>query len=112
MNRRRYQRADFYRAPFAVFYELTQACDLACQHCRACAQPEAHPGELDAHESRELLGQLARFEPQPVVVLTGGDPLKRQDLESLVAFGTSLGPCSSPAPSSVHRATALWTTPW
>ena len=91
MNRRRYQRVDFDRAPFVVFYELTQACDLACQHCRASAQPEAHPGELDAQQSRELLGQLARFEPRPVVVLTGGDPLKRKDLESLVAFGTSLG---------------------
>lgn len=91
MTRSQYQRADFDRAPFVVFYEVTQACDLTCQHCRACAEPQAQPGELDAQQSRELLGQLARFEPQPVVVLTGGDPLKRKDLESLVAFGTSLG---------------------
>jgi len=91
MTDARYRRSDFARAPFVVFYELTQACDLTCQHCRASAQPEAHPGELDPHRSRELLEQLARFEPRPVVVLTGGDPLKRVDLESLVGHGTHLG---------------------
>ncbi len=91
LTRPPYRRADFDRAPFVVFYELTQACDLACQHCRASACPEAHPGELDAAQSRALLAEFARFEPKPVVVLTGGDPLKRGDLGSLVAFGKALG---------------------
>ncbi len=91
MNRLEYQRSDFDRAPFVVFYEITQACDLTCEHCRACAQPEAHPDELDPDQSRELLAEIARFDPRPVVVLTGGDPLKRSDLGSLVAFGTALG---------------------
>jgi len=42
----RYSRADFDKSPLIVFYELTRACDLVCQHCRACAQPAADPNEL------------------------------------------------------------------
>ena len=34
---------DFDRAPFVVIWETTQACDLACRHCRACADPERDP---------------------------------------------------------------------
>src|SRR5262249_27709254 len=33
-------------APFLVIWELTQACDLACVHCRACAVEKRHPLEL------------------------------------------------------------------
>ena len=33
-------------SPLLVFYEVTQACDLVCQHCRACAQSTADPAEL------------------------------------------------------------------
>jgi len=105
MAHRRYQRADLERAPFVVFYEVTQACALACTHCRACAQPLRHPEELDARQARELLAQLARFEPQPLVVLTGGDPLERSDLESLVAFGTTLGLEMALTPSATPRLT-------
>jgi MoaA/NifB/PqqE/SkfB family radical SAM enzyme len=30
-------------APFLAIWELTQACDLACVHCRACAIREPEP---------------------------------------------------------------------
>ncbi len=33
------QAIDFNERPFLVIWEITQACDLACVHCRACAQP-------------------------------------------------------------------------
>jgi hypothetical protein len=32
-------RIDFDERPFIVIWETTQACDLACVHCRARAQP-------------------------------------------------------------------------
>jgi MoaA/NifB/PqqE/SkfB family radical SAM enzyme len=37
---------NFDGAPFLVIWELTQACDLACLHCRACALPDRNPFEL------------------------------------------------------------------
>src|ERR1700686_3502281 len=37
---------DFSRNPLLVYWEMTQACGLACKHCRAEAMPKAHPLEL------------------------------------------------------------------
>src|SRR5690606_23711631 len=69
-------RRNFDLSPLIVFYEVTRACDLVCQHCRACAQPKAVPGELTTAESRRLIDQLTRFPEPPLLVITGGDPLK------------------------------------
>ncbi|HEY6559005.1 MAG TPA: radical SAM protein [Polyangiaceae bacterium] len=76
--------------PLLAIWETTQACDLACKHCRACAKPERHPEELDTREGKQLLDALARGRV-PLVVLTGGDPAKREDLVELVAHGHALG---------------------
>lgn len=80
----------FDRAPFMVFWEMTQACDLACKHCRACAVPSADPRELTTEEALLMLREV-RALGCPNLVLTGGDPAKRPDLVPLVAFATSLG---------------------
>jgi AdoMet-dependent heme synthase len=86
----KYTRQDVHHSPFVVFYELTQACDLVCKHCRACAQPARAPDELDSHQARRLLDQLASFPKPPMLVLTGGDPLKRPDVYDLVEYGVGL----------------------
>jgi radical SAM protein len=100
-----YQRADFSRAPFIVFYELTQACQLACRHCRASAQPNRHPDELPTETARALLASLASFDPKPLVVLTGGDPLEREDVFELVEHGRALGLEMAMTPSATPRVT-------
>jgi AdoMet-dependent heme synthase len=74
--------------PFLVIWETTQACDLACVHCRACAQPARSPLELNSEEARRLIDEVAELEA-PVFVLTGGDPLKRPDVFDLVEYATS-----------------------
>ncbi len=93
----------FGRAPFLVYWELTRACDLACQHCRAEAVPDRHPLELSTEEGRRLLHEATAFgRPLPHWVLTGGDPFKRPDLFELVeearacGFGVSLAPSATP----------------
>ena len=91
----------FDRAPLRVYWELTRACDLACRHCRAAAVERRHPDELTATESLRLLEQLAAFgDPKPHVVLTGGDPLKRPDLWTLIVAARELGLGVSVAPSA------------
>ncbi|MEX0819829.1 MAG: TIGR04053 family radical SAM/SPASM domain-containing protein [Pirellulaceae bacterium] len=79
-----YTRKDIEQSPVLVFYETTQACDLACTHCRACAQTRANPCELSTEESQQLIDQLAEFPKPPLLVLTGGDPLKRPDIYELI----------------------------
>lgn len=81
---------DFDRAPFVVIWETTQACDLACLHCRACAVPQRAPRELDTAEAKRLIDTIRRF-GSPLLVLTGGDPLKRPDAVEIVRYGVDAG---------------------
>ncbi|HEY0866921.1 MAG TPA: radical SAM protein, partial [Fimbriimonas sp.] len=83
---------DFALNPMLVYWETTRACPLACRHCRASAMPTAHPMELTHKEGIQLLDSIASFgSPVPHLVLTGGDPLRRQDLPELIAHALSLG---------------------
>ncbi len=81
---------DFERSPFLVIWETTQACDLACVHCRAEARPERDRRELSTVEAKALMRRVRSF-GRPLFVLTGGDPAKRPDLVELVAYGAELG---------------------
>lgn len=94
----------FEECPFLAFWELTRACDLVCKHCRACAIPTSHPLELKTHEGFALLSELHRM-GCPVVVLTGGDPAKRDDLVELVRFGARLGLRMALTPSATPLVT-------
>jgi len=81
---------DFDQAPFLVIWETTQACDLACQHCRAEAQPFRHPNELTTDEAKDMLRRVREF-GRIIFVFSGGDALKRPDIVELVRFGADLG---------------------
>ncbi|QDV45888.1 Antilisterial bacteriocin subtilosin biosynthesis protein AlbA [Stieleria neptunia] len=100
-----YGPVDFGIAPLMFYYEVTQACDLACQHCRASAQPAAAPGQLTPVQSRALLDQVATFPRPPVVVFTGGDPLKRPDLLDLIRHARDKGLQIALTPSATPLAT-------
>jgi MoaA/NifB/PqqE/SkfB family radical SAM enzyme len=78
---------DFERAPFIVIWEMTQACDLACLHCRASARPMRDQGELTTTEAMRLMDTVRDDFGHPLFVLTGGDPLKRDDTIRLVEYG-------------------------
>ncbi len=97
----------FDRAPQRVYWETTTACDLACRHCRAEAAAERDPDELTTEEGIRLMERLAAFgEPVPHVILTGGDPLKRPDLFTLIDRARALGLGVSVAPSGTPLLTA------
>lgn len=91
---------DFSRNPMIVYWEMTQACGLACRHCRADAVLQKHPRELTHAESCALLEQIAAFgEPLPHLILTGGDPLMRPDLYDLIDAAQALGIAVSITPA-------------
>jgi MoaA/NifB/PqqE/SkfB family radical SAM enzyme len=52
----------FQRTPFIAIWEVTQACDLACVHCRASAQPDRNPMELRTDEGKHLIDEIAALE--------------------------------------------------
>lgn len=93
----------FSRAPMLVYWETTLACGLACTHCRATAMPDPGPNELSTKEGLALLDQITGFgQPYPHIVFTGGDPLRRADLQTLMdganarGIGFSLAPAATP----------------
>lgn len=92
---------DFERAPLVLTWEITQACDLKCVHCRAEACPDRHPDELSTEEAKAVIERVAAFSPhRPILVFSGGDPLKRPDLVELVEHATGLGLHTAVTPAS------------
>ena len=92
--------------PFIAIWETTRACALACVHCRAEAMPRRDPDELTTDEGKALLERVAAFgDPPPLVVFTGGDPLRRPDIAELVAHGRDIGLVVSLTPSATGAAT-------
>ena len=81
---------NFVEAPFLAIWEITQSCDLACKHCRAAAQPIAHPDELTNAEGKALIDQIAEMHV-PIFVFTGGDPMKRKDVYELIGYAAGKG---------------------
>ena len=100
-----YTQADFGHSPFVMFYEVTRACDLACKHCRACAQPLPHAKQLSTEMSKTLISQIASFPKPPVLVFTGGDPMKRQDIFELVHHAVEAGIQAAMTPSATPLVT-------
>ena len=73
-----------------VAWETTRNCNLACIHCRASATTGPHHGELDTSEAFTLLDQIAEV-AKPIIILTGGEPLLREDIFEIAAYGTEKG---------------------
>jgi radical SAM protein len=92
--------------PFVLIWEVTQACELACDHCRANADPSRHPDELTTAEGKRLLEAATRFGENQLVVLSGGDPMKRDDLVDLVRYGTERGLRMTLTPSGTEALTS------
>ena len=90
----------FDNKPILVFWETTKACPLNCIHCRAEAIGNPLPGELSTLEGKALIDVVSSFgKPAPVIVFTGGDPLRRKDLFELLEYAKKKGVASAVAPA-------------
>jgi radical SAM protein len=100
----RFARVDFNRAPFLVIWETTQACGLACRHCRASARPFRDPEELTTAEGRRLVEDVARM-GTPLIVFSGGDPVSRPDLTELIRHAKRQDLRAATIPAATERLT-------
>ncbi|MDL1963019.1 MAG: heme b synthase [Deltaproteobacteria bacterium] len=73
-----------------IAWETTRNCNLSCVHCRASATKGPYTGELDTKTSLQLLDQIAEV-GQPIIILTGGEPLLRPDIFEIASYGTDKG---------------------
>lgn len=95
-------RYDAARAPRLVAWETTRACNLACVHCRAVAQPRPDPRQLSTEEAFRLVDDIATFQEPVILILTGGDPMKREDIFEVADRASRAGLRVVMSPSGTH----------
>ncbi len=76
--------------PRLIFWEVTKGCNLRCIHCRATATELASPTDLPTDKALDIIRQIAGY-ANPILVLSGGEPLYRSDIFQLARYGTELG---------------------
>ena len=73
-----------------IAWEITRSCNLSCLHCRAAAEQGPYEGELSTDECFRFIDDVASFS-KPVLILTGGEPLMREDIFEVASYGTHKG---------------------
>ena len=76
--------------PRLIFWEVTKGCNLRCIHCRATATELMSPRDLPTSKALDIISQIADF-GNPILVLSGGEPLYRQDIFQLAEYAASRG---------------------
>ncbi|MDA8170947.1 MAG: radical SAM protein [Nitrospiraceae bacterium] len=78
-------------APKWIAWEITRRCNLRCVHCRSSSELEVkgHP-DFPTGEAFRILDDIASY-AKPVIVLSGGEPLLRDDVFEIAGHGTGLG---------------------
>lgn len=76
--------------PRLVFWEVTKGCNLRCIHCRASATELSSPSDLSTSTALGIIDQIAAA-ANPILVLSGGEPLYRSDIFQLARYGTDKG---------------------
>jgi len=73
-----------------IAWEVTRCCNLHCRHCRAAAHNGPYEGELTTKECERILDNVASF-AKPIIILTGGEPMLRDDIYHLSRYGADRG---------------------
>src|SRR5215470_17561292 len=73
--------------PRLIFWEVTKGCNLRCIHCRATATELSSPTDLPTRTALEIIDQISRA-ANPILVLSGGEPLYRSDIFQLARYAT------------------------
>lgn len=100
-------RYDPTQSPRLVAWEATRACRLACVHCRAVAQPHPDPRQLTTDDAFRLVDQIATFSPPVILIITGGDPLMREDIFEVAARASARGVRVVMSPSGTQVTPAI-----
>jgi len=73
-----------------VAWEITRSCNLTCAHCRAAAVDNKYPGEFSLKECYRIVDEI-REVGNPILILTGGEPLARTDVAEIGKYAVGRG---------------------
>jgi radical SAM protein with 4Fe4S-binding SPASM domain len=76
--------------PRLIFWEVTKGCNLRCIHCRATATELSSPTDLPTAKALDIIDQIVTVS-NPILVLSGGEPLYRSDIFQLARYGADKG---------------------
>jgi len=76
--------------PLILSWNVTRKCNLKCSHCYINAEPRESINELTTEEAKNLIDQICEVS-KPLLILSGGEPLLRQDIYELIRYGASKG---------------------
>ena len=75
-----------------IAWNLTRRCNLECAHCYIAAGPsESADGDLSTAECRRIADEILALNPAPLFILSGGEPLLRDDLETIASYAATRG---------------------
>ena len=74
-----------------IAWETTRRCNLRCVHCRSSSELEVqgHP-DFSFEQATRILDDISSY-ANPVMVLSGGEPLLRPDIFDIARYGTDKG---------------------
>ena len=77
--------------PKWIAWEITRRCNLNCVHCRSSSELEAigHP-DFSLDEAKRVIDDISSY-ASPVLVLSGGEPLLREDVFDIARYGAGKG---------------------
>ncbi|KXS41826.1 MAG: radical SAM family Fe-S protein [Methanolobus sp. T82-4] len=78
------------KAPRLIAWETTAGCNLSCRHCRGASTFEKPEGELTTEEATRFIDEIAQM-GNPILILSGGEPLVRDDIYGLAEYATEKG---------------------
>ncbi len=76
--------------PRLIFWEVTKGCNLRCIHCRATATELSSPTDLPTARALDIIDQIVEVS-NPILVLSGGEPLYRSDIFQLARYAGDKG---------------------
>lgn len=72
-----------------ISWNLTRACNLSCSHCYLPAGiREKRAEELSTQECQRVIDQIEEVASHPVLILTGGEPLLREDIFDIARYAS------------------------
>ncbi len=91
------------KGPQIIAWEITRRCGLKCRHCRGAARDRDYAGEFSTAECLRTIDAIVRV-ATPMIILTGGEPLMRDDVCDVAAYATRCG-CRVVLATCGHRLT-------
>ena len=71
-----------------IAWEITRSCNLLCAHCRASSSHDHYEDELSTKECFHIIDEILKV-GRPIIILTGGEPLMRQDIFSVAKYAVA-----------------------